>query len=252
MRAPGDESVPVEDAQDRSSTAQGQARGVMSQGRETVAPFLRSRGINKVDILLLTHPDSDHVGGAASLLDRIPIGMLLLNGQAFDSHLMAHILEGAQLHHVGYKLGRRGQTMDFGDGVTAQVLSPTEEETQGATNDASIVVRLEYGRTSFLFTGDAQAAEESDILHSGQAVVTDVLKVGHHGSRHSTTPELLAATHPKIAVISVGARNVYGHPDPGVMQRLESSHTEIYRTDKRGAVTCYSDGVTVRAETMRP
>ena len=226
--------------------------GSDDQGRETVAPYLRSRGINKVNILLLTHPDADHVGGAASVLDRIPVETLLLNGQSFDSHLMSHILEEAQVHHTDYKLGRREQTLDFGDGTTAQVLSPTEEETQGKTNDASIVLRLEYGRTAFLLTGDAETAEESDILASGQNVAADVLKVGHHGSRHSTTPELLAAAHPKIAVISVGARNVYGHPDPGVMQRLEGAHTDIYRTDKRGAVTCLSDGVTVHTETMRP
>ena len=143
-------------------------------------------------------------------------------------------------------------TPDFGDGVTAQVLSPTAAEASGPANDASVVLRLQYGRTVFLLTGDAEAPEEEDMLQSRQPLACDVLKVGHHGSNTSTTPAFLAAAHPHIALISVGAHNVYGLPSTDVIERLKESGAHVYRTDINGALTCLSDGVTVHAEPMLP
>jgi competence protein ComEC len=136
--------------------------------------------------------------------------------------------------------------------VTAQVLSPGALIPEEDLNDTSIVLRLTYGRTAFLLTGDAEAEEEEDMLRTGQPLGCDVLKVGHHGSHTSTTPEFLRAAHPRLAVISVGAHNRYGHPSPDVVRRLKETGIPVYRTDRNGAVTCYSDGVTIRAEAMNP
>lgn len=219
------------------------------QGRRVVAGFLRQCGVRRIDALLLTHTDADHIGGAPTLLERFPIGFLLDNGQNPRSSLLDHILTAAHHQGVPRKTARRGQTLDFGDGVTAQILAPAEAQTHGADNEASIVVRLSYGRIAFLLTGDAEANSEADMVRSGQPLAADVLKVGHHGSHTSSTPAFLTAVHPRLAVISVGAHNNYGHPAPDVVERLQNSGAQLYRTDRDGAVTCHSDGVTVRAVT---
>ncbi len=228
------------------------ADGSDNQGRRVVGPYLRSRGIGHLDMELLTHPHADHIGGAATLLERFPTAELLDNGQQTDSTMLTHLRADAAEHHVRYLAARRGQTLDFQDGVTARILAPTEAETHGSPNNASIVLLLQYGRTTFLFTGDAEADEEADLLASGQPLPCDVLKVGHHGSHTSTTLPFLAAAHPHIAVISVGAHNLYGHPSVEVLDRLRYSGAKIYRTDKDGAVTCTSDGFTIRTESMHP
>ncbi|HZO90320.1 MAG TPA: ComEC/Rec2 family competence protein [Chthonomonadaceae bacterium] len=222
------------------------------EGRRVVVPFLRSQGIRRIDALLLTHPHADHIGGALTLLQNIPVGLLMDNGEPVDSPLAAHILTAAQARGVPYRPARRGQVLDFGDGVRARVLDPTAQALQEGTNDASIVLRVEYGRTAFLLTGDAEAQEEDDLLRSGQPLACDVLKVAHHGSRTSSTPAFLAAAHPRLAVISVGTGNVYGHPDRQVIARLQGSGARVYRTDRRGAITCFSDSLAVRVEAMRP
>ena len=222
------------------------------EGRRVVAPYLRQRGINRIDVILLSHPHADHIGGAKSLLERFGVGLLMDNGQDLDSAVVTPILEAVKRKGTLYQQAQRGQELNLGDGVILHILAPTEKAVSDRINDASMVVRVEYGRTAFLFTGDAEASEEAEIVRSGQTLGSDVLKVGHHGSRTSSTASFLTAVHPKIAVISVGARNLYGHPNSEVLDRLSGLGTHIFRTDKKGAVTCFSNGITLRTETMQP
>ena len=225
--------------------------GDNDEGRRTVAPFLRSRGVNRIDAMLLSHPHADHIGGAATLLNRFTVNLVMDNGQDADKPLVSEILTTAQAHHALYKTARRGQVLELGDGVVLRVLAPTETETQGPVNNASLVVRLEYGQTSLLFTGDAETDEERDLLTNGDrnALACNALKVGHHGSDTSTTPDFLAAAHPALAVVSVGKRNLYGHPRREILDRLAAGGVKTFRTDQNGAVTLISDGVRFRAET---
>ena len=222
------------------------------EGRRVVVPYLRSRGINHIDILLLTHPHADHIGGAVTLLDRFPVGMLVENGVDSTSALMTRILTSAALHHVAHKIGRLGEELDFGDGVTARMLAPNEAETHGTTNDGSIVLRMQYGHTAFLLTGDAEAIEEADMTAREPNLSCDVLKVGHHGSHTSSNPEFVVAAHPKVAVVSVALHNTFGLPSATVLDRLQQSGARVLLTDKNGAVICHSDGATVRVESMLP
>jgi competence protein ComEC len=155
---------------------------------------------------------------------------------------MRNIRTAASERGVAYRKAVRGQILDFGDGVRAQVLAPGPAVLPGGANNASVVLRVTYGKASLLLTGDAETPEEDDMLRSSQPVACDVLKAGHHGSRTSSSPELLAAAHPKIAIVSVGKHNLYGHPSPEVLARLAQAGARIYRTDESGAVTCATDG----------
>ena len=206
--------------------------GADDEGRRTVAPFLRSRGINRIDLILLSHPHTDHIGGAKTLLTLFPVGLLMDNGQDADKPPVADILTAAQIHHTAYRAARRGQIIELGDGTVLRVLAPTEAETHGTVNNGSMVLRLEYKRTAFLFTGDAETDEENDLVTDKMPLACDALKVGHHGSDSSTTPEFLAEAHPHFAIVSVGRHNLYGHPRQDILQRLTDSGATTYRTDE--------------------
>ena len=225
--------------------------GADDEGRRTVAPFLRSRGINRIDLILLSHPHTDHIGGAKTLFTQFPVGLLMDNGQDADKAPVADIQAAAQNQHAFYRAARRGQVIELGDGAILRVLAPTEAETHGTVNNGSMVLRLEYKRTAFLFTGDAEQDEENDLVTDKMPLACDALKVGHHGSDSSTTPEFLAQAHPHVAIVSVGKHNLYGHPRQDILQRLTENGATAYRTDERGAVTCVSDGAAVKVETVR-
>jgi competence protein ComEC len=215
-------------------------------GREVVIPFFHAEGFTHIDAMILTHPHADHIGGAATLLDAFPCDALLDNGQNENSVEEANYVAAASRHHVPRITPFPGEQIDCGDGVTLHFLAPTPVERAGTPNNASVVVRVDYGRTRFLLMGDAEAPEEATLLADGQAVGCDVLKVGHHGSDTSTTPNFLQATHPKFAVVSVGAHNLYGHPSPVVIERLTEAWVKTYRTDQNGAVEAVSNGSEVR------
>jgi competence protein ComEC len=142
-----------------------------------------------------------------------------------------------------------GSQFDFG-GTKIQVLSPDAASTNTPHNNDSFVFRITYGARSLLLTGDAERSIEAQLLAEGSLLKADVLKVGHHGSRTSTTPSFLEAVHPALAVISAGAGNVYRHPHPDVVARLQQSGIRVFRTDQTGLVTIRTDGWRLQADTM--
>jgi competence protein ComEC len=204
--------------------------GIDDQGRRVVAPYLRSRGINKIDLLVLTHPDADHIGGAETLLQEFAVDNLLENGQfrKSDSALIAPIFQACQRQKTQIRIARRGQKVDFGDGAVLNILAPTDAMMSNKENDASIVIRLDYNDHSFLFTGDAGETEEADLLAANQLPFLDVVK-------------------PSRVIFSCGENNRYGHPHPDVIERVSTSGATIFRTDKHGAIVFMFDGVTLKA-----
>lgn len=220
-------------------------------GELVVGPFLRWEGVNHIEAIILTHPHADHIGGAATLLRDFACDAVIDNGQEEGEHVdspevMAYLTTAWRLH-VLREIAQVGEQIDCGDGVTLHVLAPTVEEREGTPNNASVVVRLDYGRTHFLFMGDAEAPEENELLRYPLPIACDVLKVGHHGSTTSSTPYFLQKAHPRIAVISVGAHNLYGHPSQLVIARLNALGATVYRTDHDGAIECQSNGQSVWA-----
>ena len=187
----------------------------LDAGERVVAPFLWNRGFLRLAGAVVTHDDSDHAGGMGAVRRRLRIDEHWTGG---DPTTAAHW---------------------FG-GVMVKALPRLA--TGGRRNDGGLVLRIEVGLVSFLLASDIEAARERELVESGLPIAATVLKVAHHGSRSSTTAEFVRAVRPAVAVISVGARNPYGHPDPGVLARLGEAGARIYRTDRDGAVILETDG----------
>ncbi len=207
-------------------------------GARRVVPFLRRLGAKRIDLLVLTHPDADHVGGAASVLREMPVGAVLDPGLAVGKRPLLQTLEGARVRGVRWYRGAAGEVLRV-DGVRIEVLAPTGPVPAGApdANDYSLIFRLVYGRFAVLFDGDAPAAVEEEAARGGSPVVgAEVLKVGHHGSRTSSAEGFLDAVGPRVALVSVGRRNRYGHPSPEVIERLLAHGIRVYRTDRQGTI----------------
>ena len=214
-------------------------------GRRVVVPWLRRRGINGIDAMLLTHPDDDHIGGAVTVLQRLRVSRLFIYSDAIPTPNWERVLKTAKNRGCRTVPLCRGQMIDFHDGAVAEVLNPPAGplfRTHHADNDASLVVRLRYGATSVMLTGDAEEFSEKDMIDSGMDLRADVLKLGHHGSKSSSSEEFLDAVQPAVAIVSAGAKNVYGHPHPSVIERVTTRHIRVLRTDVDGAITLDSDG----------
>ncbi len=214
-------------------------------GRRVVLPFLRNLGINGIDGLLLTHPDDDHIGGAASILQRIRVARLFVYSDAVATPNWRYVLDVARRRGTKLVPLSRGQMLDFRDGVIVEVLNPPAGglfRTEHKDNDASIVVRVRDANTSVLLTGDAEVSAEKDMVESGMEVGADILKLGHHGSKTSSSELFLNHVRPRLAIVSAGARNIYGHPHPAVLTRLAERGIRVLRTDRDGAITIVSDG----------
>lgn len=201
-----------------------------------------------IDVVLATHPDSDHIGGLPEVFDRFNILNYLDNGKPSEEYLYREVQNRLSLQSSRYLKATRGLNiiLDKRAGVYFQVLFPSEDFSLDNDNEMSVVGRLVYGDTSFLLTGDAGKMVENMLVYSdGDLLRSDILKAGHHGSKSSSGLLFLEKVAPEYSVISASANNSYGHPDGGVIKNLESVGSEILETSKEGSVSFYSDGAGV-------
>ena len=221
----------------------GNVRSDFDVGEEVVSPYLWSRGIRSLDVVAISHAHRDHLGGMPSIIANFQPHELWY-GMDSSNEDFAKVKEAAQAFHVTTKTFTAGQSFDFG-GVHVRVLNPQPGWTAKDPDDQSLVLRMQYGQTSALLAGDAhKRIEQFLVAESPQA---DLLKVGHHGSATSSSPEFLAAVKPRFAVVSVGFYNSFKHPRPEVMQRYAGANVTTYRTDLAGAVSFSLDGTQVVA-----
>jgi len=214
-------------------------------GEEAVSPYLWSRGFQKLDVVALTHAHQDHLGGLVAILENFRVGRLWI-GREVSSAALGRLEALARERKIPIEQELRGKSFDW-DGVKGEFLWPEsapQETAVAPRNDDSLVLRLQYSDKAILLPGDAERQAEHEILSENRAeeLQSAVLKIGHHGSKNSTTEEFLEAVRPQLGIISVGEANPYGHPSPELLERLEAAGVRILRTDREGAVHVLTDG----------
>jgi competence protein ComEC len=214
-----------------------------------VSPYLWSRSIRRLDAVALSHPHEDHIGGLSAIVDNFRPKELWI-GAVADTPEWRHLQGTARRRGVRIVRLECGQRFRYG-GAGIEVLAPwpDHEPSADAPNDDSLVLRVSYGRRSFLLTGDIERRVERQLVESGTLERTDVLKVAHHGSKTSSTEPFLEQVQPAFAVISDGFENQFRFPNREVLERLDNLHTAVFRTDQDGLVSIRSDGNRIRFET---
>lgn len=230
VRTPGGRWVVV----DGGLAAQG-----VDMGARVVVPYLRREGCRAIDLLVATHAHADHIGGLSAVSRAFPVHQAWEAGQAEPSAAHQTLLGTWLTQGIPWEVPRPGRLWSL-DGVRLEVLGPSAP---GASiNDGSLVLKLTHGAFTALLAGDMEAEGEARLLRRGREVQADVLKVGHHGSRSGTSTPWLRAVRPRLAIVSVGARNMFRHPHAEVMTRLRRTGAIALRTDRDGAVIIRSDG----------
>ncbi len=220
----------------------GPPRKILSQLAHVMSPFDRT-----IDAIFLTNPDQDHIGGFEDVLDVYKVGGVFESGTINDSKTYQNLKEKIKSKNIPDILAKRGMRLHIGGGAVVDILFPDRDVSTWASNDGSIVAKLTYGITSVMLTGDSTSVTEKIILaeNSKTNLTSTILKVGHHGSRTSTSNDFVKAVVPKYALISDGKDNKYGHPHKDTLDTLTQFGAEIFRTDLLGTIIMKSDGKNV-------
>jgi beta-lactamase superfamily II metal-dependent hydrolase len=219
----------------------GGPRGALLLPLQKVMPF----DDKKVDVIVVTNPDTDHYAGFLDILKEYEVGAIIEAGTTSNTKTYQEFETLISEKEIPRLIAKKGMqiVLDRGKNVSYEVLFPDRDVSNFTTNDGSIIAKLSYGAKSFLLTGDATAYTES--LVSNETIDSDVLKVGHHGSRTSTSTSFLEATTPEYAIISASKNNRYGHPHPEVISRLKKIGVPVLGTYDTGTVVCITNGVTL-------
>ena len=216
--------------------------GIPAAG-QTVAAYLDFLGISVLDYVVATHPHNDHIGGMPVILDRFEVRELWMPDTTHDTAAFENFLDAIHRNDLEITTVQAGDILSAG--LIHMVAVAPSRSGYANRNDYSIVLHMQYGDTSFLFTGDAEALSENEMMASGRRLQADVLKVGHHGSRTSTTDSFLDAVNPFAVVITVSADNQFGHPHQDILNRLADRNIRVLRTDEMGTIVMVTDGLEI-------
>lgn len=206
-----------------------------------VQAYLQSQNIKKLDYVIGTHPDSDHIGGLDVILYKFEWDMVMMPDLEKDTRTYEDVVKVIQDKGRQITVPMAGETYSLGQ-AELTIVCPQKSNYGDNSNNYSIGIRLAFGENSFLFTGDAEEESEQDMLASGMDLSADVFKTAHHGSDTANTEDFLNAIRPKAVVISCGEGNSYGHPRAAVLNELRQMGVTVYRTDEQGTIVAYSDG----------
>lgn len=212
---------------------------------KNVVDYIKSLGYTSINYVVGTHPHEDHIGGLDDVIKTFDIGSIYMPKVTADTKTFEDVLDAAESKNLIINTAKSGVSIMDTEDLSVKFLAPTLDSYEN-TNDYSAVVKVVYGDTSYLFTGDAEEFSENLITDDVNA---DVLKVGHHGSSTSTSTEFLKKVSPSSAVISCGKGNSYGHPHSETLQKLADMGTAVYRTDELGTIVSVSDGKTINFDT---
>lgn len=222
-------------------------------GSKIVVPYLRRKGINKINLLVLTHPHLDHLEGLLPVIREFKVGVVLDGGLSCDSSEYREFISLILKKGITYHKARAGDNFIFSNNLEIFLLNPLYDSdfyNVSDFNNASIVVKLFYKNADFLFTGDIEESTEKELLVWENILQSDILKVGHHGSSTSDNLEFLDKVDPSIAIITVG-KNPFGHPSQKIIERLENRNIQIYRTDEDGTIIIRTNGQEYWIRTLR-
>lgn len=205
--------------------------------------YLQKQGVEQLDYLVLTHTDSDHIGGADVIVTKFDIGQIFMSDFKKDNKTYRELMDSMKYRHMTFITPEVGAEYELGSAIFT-VIAPND--TYEDANNSSMSLILDYGDTSFLFSGDCEEEAEQDMLANGLNLDVDVYQVGHHGSKSSSTEEFLDAMSPEYAVISCEEGNSYGHPHAKTLNNLRARGIRVFRTDEQGSIVACSDGKTIK------
>lgn len=210
--------------------------------------YLQGRNINHIDVIAITHPHADHIGQLDRIIENIAVDEVWMSGYTITSQTFERATEAVLNSDTDYHEPRTGEEYDIGP-LAVEILNPTE--IKGDIHENCLSMRLVYGDVAFIFTGDAEAKTEKEMIDTGIDLQAQFLQLGHHGSDTSNTPEFLKAVQPEIAIYSASTNNQYGHPHQSVLDRLESLGIQVYGTNTHGTIIVNTDGKSYEIETEK-
>jgi competence protein ComEC len=221
-----------------------------NNGKEKVMfNYMKQYNVKKIDVVVGSHPDADHIGTLPELIDAMDIGAVYLPKASSNTKTYEALLTSIKKKGLKIKTAKSGVTIELDEKIKVEMVAPAG--TYEDNNDMSAVVKVTYGQETFLFPGDAEYNSEQDMIKSGADLSSTVLAVGHHGSNSSSSVGFLKKVNPQYAVVQVGSDNNYGHPTEKTLKKLEDRKIKIFRTDKNGTIIFSTDGNTLNVATEK-
>lgn len=212
-----------------------------NESTDKLMSYLNKQNIKKLDYVVATHPHEDHIGGMSSVIKKYNIGEFYAPKKMTNTKTFENMVNALKSKNIKINVAFAGVHLDLGKSTKCEMIAPNGTNYENL-NNYSAVLKITYGNSKFLFTGDAEKLSEQEILDKNYDISCDVLKIGHHGSTSSSSKSFLDKASPKIAVISCGKNNDYGHPNHKTVDELKKRNIQIYRTDVDGSIVLISDG----------
>jgi competence protein ComEC len=225
--------------------------GNKSKGKDVVN-YLKKQKVDDIEVMIATHPDADHIGGLDEVLYAYKVENVFAPKVSHTTQAYKDFLTAVKKEKLTIKTAKLDVTLPLKDkSIKAKFIAPVKDYAKSDLNNWSAVLHINYNKNNFLFTGDAELQSEKDMIAKKVLSKVDVLKVGHHGSKDSSSTEFLKVTKPTYSIISVGAKNSYKHPTTESLNRLKAIKSNIYRTDQKGTITVISDGIKITIKTEK-